>query len=442
MRSYCATGLMKLSLFAGIKYLSFALFILFILISILCLALEKKSISKWKSERKKKVLKIIFRTIWAITLIIFLVFIAFSSIVYYWKSKGPAINNLENSKTIANPSLVELTTLPDLDLHLYCADGKHIGINYETGEYEIQVPGTIVSGDNQDAPEWIFIPKDVGDCSFVVSSFDNQKFLEENPEIAKDIIDTTDNYEIYGRYIDPANGIYTSQTLTEQPINPGENIIHQTTGTVDIKVSQGVVDNQGPIITHTELKPEYLLNSPAITFNFLAQDEGVGVKEVTASLDGNSLNNGETIAFDRVGTHTITITANDFLGNTNIEDITFNVGYQFSGFLPPIKVDGSGIYKQGRTLPVKFQLTDINNNFVSTAIANLFLIKVSEGIPGGEEIPLSTSNADTGNIFRYDTEDNHYIFNLSTDTMDAGTWQLKVELDDNRYYNVLISIRN
>jgi len=105
--------------------------------------------------------------------------------------------------------------------------------------------------------------------------------------------------------------------------------------------------------------------------------------------------------------------------------------------LLPILTDGSGIYKQGRTLPVKFQLTDINNNFVSTAIANLFLIKVSEGIPGGEEIPLSVSNADTGNQFRYDPKDNQYIFNLSTDTMDAGTWQLKVELDDNRYYNVL-----
>ena len=242
--------------------------------------------------------------------------------------------------------------------------------------------------------------------------------------------------------IDPATSIYTSQTLTEQPINPGKNIIHQTTGTVDIKVSQGVVDKQGPIITHTELKPEYLLNSPAITFNFLAQDEGVGVKEVTASLDGNSLNNGETIAFDRVGTHTITITANDFLGNTNIEDITFNVVYQFSGFLPPIKVDGSGIYKQGRTLPVKFQLTDINNNFVSTAIANLLLSKVSEGIPGGEEIPLSTSNADTGNQFRYAKEDNQYIYNLSTNTLTPGSWQLKIKLDDNKEYKVLIAIRN
>ena len=108
----------------------------------------------------------------------------------------------------------------------------------------------------------------------------------------------------------------------------------------------------------------------------------------------------------------------------------------------PILTDGSGIYKQGRTLPVKFQLTDINNNFVSTAIANLFLIKVSEGIPGGEEIPLSTSNADTGNQFRYSQEDNQYIYNLSTDTLTPGSWQLKIKLDDNKEYKVLIAIRN
>ncbi len=67
------------------------------------------------------------------------------------------------------------------------------------------------------------------------------------------------------------------------------------------------------------------------------------------------------------------------------------------------------------TLPVKFQLMDINNNFISTATVQLFVAKISNGIVGIDEIPLSTSNADTGNQFRYNG--NQYIYNLSTDTL-------------------------
>ena len=69
----------------------------------------------------------------------------------------------------SNPLLKSMTA-PDLDLHLYWDDGKHIGMNYETGKYEIQIAEAIVSGDNQNIPEWILIPENVTGCHFVVSS--------------------------------------------------------------------------------------------------------------------------------------------------------------------------------------------------------------------------------------------------------------------------------
>ena len=130
----------------------------------------------------------------------------------------------------------------------------------------------------------------------------------------------------------------------------------------------------------------------------------------------------------------------DKAGNLAAKDFSFNAVYGFGGFLAPIKSDGSGLYKQGRTLPVKFRLTDSNENFASTAIANLFLAKVSGGIAGTDEVTLSTSAADFGNQFRYDVADNQYIFNLSLD-LDIGTWQLKVVLDDGKDYAVNISVR-
>ncbi len=113
----------------------------------------------------------------------------------------------------------------------------------------------------------------------------------------------------------------------------------------------------------------------------------------------------------------------------------------FSGFLTPIKADGSGIYKQGRTLPVKFQLTDQQGMILTNRTAQLFVAKIQDGIVGIDEIPLSTSTANIGNNFRFDTISNQYIFNLDTSSLSPGTWQLKVLLDDGTTHTVVVSIK-
>ncbi len=59
----------------------------------------------------------------------------------------------------------------DLDLHAYLSDGGHIGLNYETGEYENPLPEALVSGDRSMDAEWILLPPEMaGDVEFVVSS--------------------------------------------------------------------------------------------------------------------------------------------------------------------------------------------------------------------------------------------------------------------------------
>jgi len=116
-------------------------------------------------------------------------------------------------------------TFPDLDLHLYANDGRHIGMNYETGEYEVDVPDAVVQGGS--STEWIFVPITVIDPRFVVSAHDNEQFLQENPDIASQLNDVFDTYGIYARAFLPGfegeSGTFTSPTLTDQVINPGEN---------------------------------------------------------------------------------------------------------------------------------------------------------------------------------------------------------------------------
>lgn len=61
---------------------------------------------------------------------------------------------------------------PDLDLHAITPDGKRVGMNYATGQYENQIPGAIVSGNNQGSPEWILLPASTT-AKFYVSSYSN-----------------------------------------------------------------------------------------------------------------------------------------------------------------------------------------------------------------------------------------------------------------------------
>ena len=49
----------------------------------------------------------------------------------------------------------------DIDLHVYSYDGQHIGMNYTSMEYEIQIPDAETSGNILGGgPEWISVPED------------------------------------------------------------------------------------------------------------------------------------------------------------------------------------------------------------------------------------------------------------------------------------------
>ena len=121
--------------------------------------------------------------------------------------------------------------------------------------------------------------------------------------------------------------------------------------------------------------------------------------------------------------------------------------YEFGGILPPIKEDGSSVFKLGRTIPVKFQLRDDQGNFVTDAVANIFVKKTGNGTSGEIEA-VSTAAATTGNLFRYDFSSNQYIFNLSTklpfnndENWSTGTWEIRIELDDGMSYCVEIGLK-
>ena len=79
--------------------------------------------------------------------------------------------------------------------------------------------------------------------------------------------------------------------------------------------------------------------------------------------------------------------------------------------------------------------------YVSTPVAKIYLTKITNDIIGTEIEATSTSAATTGNLFRYDSTANQYIFNLGTKTLTSGTWQIRIALDDGSSKNVTIGLR-
>lgn len=112
---------------------------------------------------------------------------------------------------------------PDLDLHAYTVDGKHVGMNYLTSEYEIQIPGAIASGEFYNSSEWISVPDSV-EVFFIVSSRDVASFLENRP-MGLGLENENGFYALTLWYFDE-NMVGSGSDAENQVIRPGAEAFH------------------------------------------------------------------------------------------------------------------------------------------------------------------------------------------------------------------------
>jgi hypothetical protein len=118
--------------------------------------------------------------------------------------------------------------------------------------------------------------------------------------------------------------------------------------------------------------------------------------------------------------------------------------YNFSGYLPPIKPDGSVAFLKKRgAIPVKFQLTDCTGHFITNAVATIEVLYVGTGVTGDVVLDVSSvGSANTGNLFRYDPDSNQYIYNLSASSLASNSmYKIRAHLDDGTTHEVMISIK-
>ena len=179
-----------------------------------------------------------------------------------------------------------------------------------------------------------------------------------------------------------------------------------------------VVDNQNPTITAPA----------AITVIIGSTPSAIGSATASDNCPGVTVTNNAPSSFP-LGITTVTWTATDSSGNQATATQIVTAQYNFIGLFKPI---ADKEFKQGSTIPVKFQLTDANNNYISTSIATLLV----DGNPA-----VSSGSSNTGNNFRYDTVDNQYIFNLSTKGLTIGNHVLRVVLDDGTVHDFTIKLK-
>ena len=176
----------------------------------------------------------------------------------------------------------------------------------------------------------------------------------------------------------------------------------------------------------------YLLNQNVIA-DWDVGNSGSGIASETGTVA-----KGTAIDTSSIGTKTFTVTAVDNTGIQVSKTVSYNVVYAYYGVMQPIEGDDTGKLKAGRTIPVKFQLKDAEGNFVTSASAKLYYAKIENGLAGEEYEAVSSGKANDGNVFR--CADSKYIFNLSTKGWSAGTYQLRIQLDDGNSYTTVIDV--
>ena len=100
--------------------------------------------------------------------------------------------------------------------------------------------------------------------------------------------------------------------------------------------------------------------------------------------------------------------------------------------LPPVAANGTSVFKAGRTVPIKFQVFDVNGVSIGTpgTVVSFRIIDVIAGtVTTPVDLPVDSTSADTS--FRFDPIAQQWIFNLNTSGLAAGsTYVFRIGLSD------------
>ncbi len=316
-----------------------------------------------------------------------------------------------------------------VNIHVYDANHNHTGPTSEG--FEANIPGS--SYDSLDDAKFIFLPED-GIYNINFEATDNGSFDFKIRKFENDINSETILYKNI-----PIISSSEGQTVfdTNSP-EPPDLLIDQQTITPDATLAGDAnYDLTPPAINiNTPANNQSLILNQQTTANFQCLDESSGVDKCIGSTDL-----GENLDTASVGNKSFRVYTEDKAGNSKDLINNFKVQYLSSGLclnqdghsvLQPINTDGTSVFKQGSTIPVKFRVCDNNGASISNSgvVTGFSLIQTVSGtlVSTINEPVLSTTPESN---FRWDTTNQQWIFNMSTKNLSAGeTYSYKISLND------------
>jgi hypothetical protein len=276
----------------------------------------------------------------------------------------------------------------------------------EDGTYTLEVTATDKAGNSKTES----ITYTVDDTSPVVKfhltpgKHYTTKALNEALAEKESYYSATDQHlaSVVGEKLQTSEGVHT---LTVTAIDKAGN---ETVSSITF-----TIDDTAPVINGLQ----GLVNGQ----RFLVGQEVDVTPVVNDNLDADLTVESTKLDTSKAGAQAVTITATDKAGNTSTFEYSYHV-YNYSGVLQPVKADGSSTFKKNSTVPVKFQIAD-GSLSVKDATATIQIVKITNNVAGEPVDGISTSAASEGNLFRYETSDNHYIFNLGTKALEEGQYK-------------------
>jgi len=180
------------------------------------------------------------------------------------------------------------------------------------------------------------------------------------------------------------------------------------------------IDETPPVITSVQDGQAFILHQTVFPI--------AHCEDALSGTDACVLPNGP-LDSNTVGVHTYTVTSTDKAGNLAVFSVHYSVHYAYASAFPK---PPDTRFNLGRTIPVRFRLTDALGNFVSTARAQIWVDSLAN--------PGKASGFNTSNYFRYDSTDNQYLFTLSTKSMAVGVHTIYITLDDGTVHTMTVTL--
>jgi hypothetical protein len=248
---------------------------------------------------------------------------------------------------------------------------------------------------------------------------------------------------------------YVSGTQLQATI-PAADLADETTATITVANPGTAGTSNGETFTVAAIPPTASLSGPAsailnqsLTFTLGAAspsptDQAAGFSYTIDWGDGTtqnpdvqvvpaSANNGSGLAVPHTyaapGTYTVHLTAADDSGavSSSVSQVV-NVSYNFGGFLPPLKQNLA--FASGRSIPIKFQLTDANGNYITTLSA---VTALAVTYPDGSTHSLGGLS--------YDPTANQYAAKWSTKGLGIGSYAISLSLLDGTTHTLAVQIK-